>query len=277
MKNATHRWETTFRRVFSFRRSQSSMAGVTMIELMVVIGLIAFIYSIAVPQFNMRTGTEAATKVQRLADDIRSAFDMSVLNNKPYRISFNLATGKYSLEEPDREVWIGDSKTPHDPTEDEEKNIQVDFDAKTKEMESLASEKVKDADGKDIDGSNLSPILRHRSAAAPVKWTKVENLEWNDRSLGDFLLISEMQAEHHPEKQLMTDLGPQGRAFIYFLPQGYVEKAYIRVAFKADDMVVDEEKKPYTIVTKPFTGSADVNTGIVEVDVHDLSEDMDVK
>ena len=251
--------------------------GVTMIELMVVIGLIAFIYSIAVPQFSMRTGTEVATKVTRLTDDIRSAFDMAVLNNKTYRIAFVLSTGKYQLEEASGNVWIGDSKTGHDPTEEEEKNLQVDFDAKTKEMESQAGDKIKDNDGKEIEGSNSSPMLRNRSAAAPVKWTRVENLEWTDRSLGDFLLISEMQAEHHPEKQLMTELGPQGRAFLYFLPQGYVEKAYIRVAYKTDDMVVDEEKKPYTIVTKPFTGASEVNAGIVEVDVKDLSEDEDAK
>lgn len=251
--------------------------GVTMIELMVVIGLIAFIYSIAVPQFSMRTGTEAATKVTRLTDDIRSAFDMAVLNNKTYRIVFTLATGKYLLEEASGNVWIGDSKTGRDPTEEEEKNLQVEFDAKTKEMESQAGDKIKDADGKDIDGSNSSPMLTHRSAAAPVKWTKVENLEWTDRSLGDFLLISEMQTEHHPEKQIMAELGAQGRAFLYFLPQGYVEKAYIRVAFKTDDMVVDEDKKPYTVVTKPFTGTADVNTGIVEIDVKNLTEDEDAK
>lgn len=262
-----------------FRSKQKSEAGITMIELMVVIGLIAFIYSIAVPQFSMRTGTEAATKVTRLTDDIRSAFDMAVLNNKPYRMVFTLSTGKYSLEEAGGPVWLGDStrKEGHDPTEEEEKNLHVDFDAKTKEIESQAGDKIKDNDGKDIEGSNLSPMLRNRPLVAPVKWTKVENLEWTDRSLGDFLLISEMQAEHHPEKQLMAELGPQGRAFLYFLPEGYVEKAYIRVAYKFDDMQVDEEKKPYTIVTNPFTGTAEVNAGIVEVDVHDLSEEDDAK
>jgi prepilin-type N-terminal cleavage/methylation domain-containing protein len=57
-------------------------SGVTMIEIMVVISLIVFLYSIAIPQFAMRSGSEAATKVQRLADDIRSAFDLAALNNK---------------------------------------------------------------------------------------------------------------------------------------------------------------------------------------------------
>lgn len=270
MKHATNRFDpSTYGRVSVFMRG--AQAGVTMIELMVVIGLIAFIYSIAIPQFSLRTGTEAATKVQRLADDIRSAFDMAVLNNKTYRIVFHLASGAYVLEESEGAVLLEEAKNGHDPTEEDVKALMDEFDAKTKEYESMAGDKVKDSDGKEIAESNFSPIIRNRSRAAPPRWTKVENLEWTDRSLGDFLLISEMQAEHHGTKQVMTELGPQGRAYLYFYPQGYVEKAYIRIAFKADDMVVDETKQPYTIVTKPFVGSADVNAGAIEVDVKDLS------
>lgn len=253
--------------------SRYPLSGITMIELMVVIGLIAFIYSIAVPQFSLRSGTEVATKTQRLANDIRSAFDMAVLNNKTYRIVFELASGRYHLEESDGLVLIDSEDLGRDPTEDEVKAKQDEFDSRTTDFESLAGDPIKDEKGEAIAGSNNSPILRYRDRAAPAKWTKVENLEWNNRSLGDFLLISEMQAEHHANKQVMTDLGPGGRAFIYFYPQGYVEKAYIRVAYKLDDGVVDETIPPYTIVTKPFLGTADVVSGPVEVNIKDDASD----
>ena len=249
------------------RRSRffvKSNSGVTMIELMVVIGLIAFIYSIAVPQFNMRTGTEVASKTQRFADDIRSAFDMAVLNNRTYRIAIQLATGRYHLEYAEGLVLLESSTTGRDLTEEEAKAKQEEFDAQTKEFESIAGDPVKDEDGKEIPGSNLSPILRHRADAGPIKWYPVENLEWNDRSLGDFLLVSEMQAEHHREMQRLSDLGPNGVAFLYFYPQGYVERAFIRIAYKDGDGVIDDGERPYTIVTKPFIGSADVISGVVE-------------
>ena len=93
-----------------------------MIEIAVVIALIAFLYSIAVPQFSLRSGTEAATKVQRVADDIRGAFDLAVLNNKTYRLSFVLATGEYWLEQSDRDVsFFGEAKGGKDPTSEEDK------------------------------------------------------------------------------------------------------------------------------------------------------------
>lgn len=277
MQDATNKWRHAIvsRDLISTRTRAES--GVTMLELMVVIGLIAFIYSIAVPQFSMRSGTEVATKTQRLADDIRSAFDMAVLNNRTYRIVFELATGKYHLEVAEGLALLESSSDDRDPTEEETKAQLEEFDARTKEFESMAGDPVKDEKGDEIPGSNLSPILRHRKSAAPVTWTQVENLEWNDRSLGSFLLISEMQAEHHAQKQVMTELGPGGRAFLYFYPQGYVEKAFIRVAYKLDDGVIDEKEAPYTIVTKPFIGSADVVSGNIEVDMTaDASDGDDV-
>jgi type II secretory pathway pseudopilin PulG len=240
-----------------------------MIELMVVIGLIAFIYSVAVPQFNKRSGTEVATKTQRLADDIRSAFDMAVLSNKTHRISFHLATGRYHLESAEGHVMLDAENLGRDPSDEEEKVKEEEFNAQTKEYESLAGDPIKDDDGKEIDGSNLSPILKHRDSAAPIKWSKVENLEWNDRSLGDFLLFSEIQAEHHSQVQTLADLGSAGRAFLYFYPQGYVERAFIRIAYKLDDGVVDESERPYTIVTRPFLGTASVNSEDIAINFED--------
>ncbi len=246
----------------------------TMIEIAVVIGLIAFLYTIVAPQFSLKSGSEVATKVQRVADDIRSAFDMAVLNNKTYRMSFVLATGEYWLEEADREVdELGDGKGGRDPTAEDVKARDEEFDARTKEFESLIGDAIKDDDGNPIIGSNTSPILKNRAAARGPKWTRIESLEWHERSVGPYLLIAEMQAEHHDQKQVLGDLGETGRAFIYFFPAGYVEKSFITIAFKKDKMVVDEEQKPYTIVTRPFLGTAEVISGGAEIDVHDLKEE----
>lgn len=262
-QSAAHKW---------FSRERES--GMTMIEIAVVISLIAFLYSIAVPQFALRSGTEAATKVQRVADDIRAAFDLAVLNNKTYRLSFVLATGEYWLEEADRPLFaLGDGKGGKDPTEEEEKARNEEFDAVTTEYKSMAGDPIKDDKGEVIPGGNESPILKNRENARGPKWRRVEGLEWQDRTLGPYLLISEMQAEHHEQKQILADVGETGRALIYFFPAGYVEKSYIVIAFKKDRMVVDEEQKPYTIVTRPFLGAAEVNSGTVEIDVHDLKDE----
>lgn len=249
-------------------------AGMTMVEIAVVIALIAFLYTIAIPQFSLRTGTEAANKVQRLADDIRAAFDLAVLNNKTYRLSFTLSTGEYWLEEADKLVDVlGDGQGGRDPTPEEEKVRSEQFDEATKEYQSMAGDPVVDENGEAIEGSNQSPILKYRSAAKGPQWSRVESLEWQDRTLGPNLIISEMQAEHHQQKQSLADLGESGRALLYFFPAGYVEKAFITVAFKSDHMAIDESQSPYSVTTRPFLGKADVNSGIIDIDVHDLGDE----
>jgi prepilin-type N-terminal cleavage/methylation domain-containing protein len=249
-------------------------AGMTMIEIAVVIALIGFLYTIAVPQFSLRTGTEAANKVQRVADDIRAAFDLAVLNNRTYRMSFVLATGDYWVEEADRAVEVlSTGEGGRDPTEDEVKARSEEFDELTKEYQSMAGDPVLDDDGQAISGSNESPILKNRAAAKGPQWQRIEALEWQNRSVGPNLLISEMQAEHHQQKQILSDLGETGRAFIYFFPAGYVEKAFITIAFKSDPMVVDETQKPYTVITRPFLGKAEVISGTTEIDVHDRGDE----
>jgi type II secretory pathway pseudopilin PulG len=250
-------------------RSQSAMA---LIELLVVIGLMAVTFSIMIPQFNARTGTEAANRVQRLADSIRSAYDMAVLNQKTYRLVFELGSGKYYLQVATREFISDTGKVIKDPSEEEDKGIKEAFKEKTEEYKNMAGELTKDEDGEEIPGSNLSPILKNRDRAAPVEWETVDGLEWTNLSLGDFLILSEMQAEHHGQKQLMNELGPSGRVFIYAFPEGRVEKAYFRVSYRGDGFSVDDTQPPYTLVTNPFTGSVQVLSGVVEIDVDQIGE-----
>jgi general secretion pathway protein H len=248
-------------------------SGMTMIEIAVVLALIGFLYSIVAPQFALRSGSEAATKVQRVADDIRAAFDLAVLNNKTYRMVFVFSTGEYYLEQADRPLRsLGDGKGGKDPTEEEEKAKNEEFDAETAEYKNMAGEPVKTDKGEVIPGSNDSPILKYREKARGPRWSRVEALEWQDRTVGPYLMISEIQAEHHEAKQTLAEIGESGRAFLYFFPAGYVEKAYIVISFKQDHMVVDETQAPYTIVTKPFIGSAEVNSGKLEINVHELKD-----
>jgi hypothetical protein len=189
-------------------------------------------------------------------------------------MTFVFATGEYWLDFSDREVLdLGDGKGGKDPSAVEEKALSDVFDEQTKDYKAMAGDPIKDDDGNVILGSNDSPILKNRNNAKGPIWTRVDGVEWQNRTLGPYLMISELQAEHHLEKQTLADVGPTGGAYIYFFPTGYVEKTYILVAFRKGEMEVDEAQKPFMIVTHPFLGTASVNAGQEEVDVHAVKED----
>jgi len=240
-------------------------AGFTLIEIIIVISLVATVYFVALPQFNLVTGTDVAVKLGQLAADIRSGYDTAVLSGKTHRLVFTLATGEYWLEVADRnDPLLGDDKLARDPTEEEEQIARDEFTERFKMFEDLAGQEIMDPETeKPIKPT--SPVLEARKVLEPIKWARVEGLEWRPRSIGPYLLIQDMQAEHHAQKQTFEELGEKARAFLYFFPQGYVERAVIHVAYKRGNLEVDTDQEPYTIISSPLDGTAEVVAGMVEL------------
>lgn len=241
----------------------------SLIEVIIVVALIAFVYTVAIPQFSMPSGAETANKLNQLASDVRSAFDMSVLTKKTYRLVFELASGNYWLEEASTEqVFLGSDKADRDLTESEEKDEQLAFDAKLQEYTELAGQTVNDPENeKEIPPT--SPVLQAKNVLKKPTWSRIENMEWGMRSLAPALIIQDMQSEHHASKQSFQELGQDARAMIYFFPNGYVQKAVLHIAYRKGDAEIDDSQEPYTVVTNPHEGTADILSGYVEVNVHD--------
>lgn len=242
-------------------------AGMTLLEIIIVISLMAVIYAVALPNFRVASGSEAATKLGGLASDIRGAFDMAVLYRRPYRLVINFVSGDYWLETTDRrDFTLGDSKLDRDPTEEEEKDAQEFFDEEFQQYVDLAGKEIEDPENSRTI-KPTSPVVNAKEKLRPVKWTKVETREWGKRSIGPYLFVQDMQTEHHAQKQVPGDLGDKARAFLYFFPTGYAERAVIHVAYRKGDDEVDESRPPFTITTNPNAGTAEVETGYQEVNV----------
>ena len=248
-------------------------AGFSLIEVIIVVTLISFVYTVAMPEFNRRTEIEIVNKTNQLSSDIRNAYDLAVLTRKTLRMVFILATGEYWLEEADRtDVLLGNDKIGHDPSEDEEKDEAAAFETKFKDYVDLAGQMVMDQE-KSKEIPPVSPVVSAKQALMKPKWTHVEGIEWNGRTLGPYLLIKDMQAEHHGQKQELSDLGEKGRAMIYFFPGGYVERAVLHLSYKKDEMVPDDTKQPFTVFTRAYEGTADVVSEYKDIDVKEDKDD----
>lgn len=255
-----------------WQRALAGDKGFSLIEVIIVVALIGFVYTVALPQFGMRSQTEVANKLNQLASDVRGAYDMAVLSKKTYRLVFMMASGDYWLEEADRsDVTLGNEKIGRDPTEEEDKEADAHFDEKMKEYETLAGQTVVDQE-KEKEIKPTSPVLSARTKLSKPKWTRVETLEWTARTLGPNMMIKEMQAEHHGQKQDFQELGEKARAMVYIFPQGYIERAVIHIYFKKSELVPDEDQPSYTILTQPYQGTADVLDQYQDIDVHDDRE-----
>lgn len=132
----------------------------TLIEIILVIGLIAFVYVVAIPQFNLRSGLEASSKLTRLQQDIRAAYDMAILSQRTYRLAFDLEDGNYSLEMANqRDAAMPQEKVQFDPPPDVEKQEQETFEQQFKEYSDAAGEPIPVGE-KDEKIKPTSPVLK---------------------------------------------------------------------------------------------------------------------
>ncbi len=243
----------------------------TLIEIIIVIALLAGVMAVAMPQMFQNTEVDVQAKLGRLAGDMRSAFDTAVLSGKPYRIGFHLISGDYWLEEGPSNVnfKMGDALLPRDLSIEEEDGIRKEFDARFEEdYVKLAGETFRDPEDADKEIKPTSPVLKAKDQLMPPEWKRVESMEWSQNSVGSNLMITAMQAEHHETKQDYQSSGPQGTAYIYVFPGGYIERAYLVLHYTAGEGVPDMNIQPYMVVTDPNTGTVTISSGEEEVDVH---------
>ncbi|MBC7660653.1 MAG: prepilin-type N-terminal cleavage/methylation domain-containing protein [Chitinophagaceae bacterium] len=245
-------------------------AGFTIIEVLIVISVMALVLLLVVPNFNIVGSSEASAKINGLAGDIRAAYDMSVLHRKPFRLVFEFKTGDYWLESTERlDFQLGDNQMLHDPSPEETKESVTKFDGDFLEYVEMAGKEVKDSDT-EVMIKPTSPLIAARARLRPVEWRATDDAEWAKRSLGPMFLIRAMQAEHHKSMQTYEELQTDGYAYLYFFPQGYVERAVIYIAPTDEADKSKWDQLTYTVTTRAWEGFAEVESGYKEVDItHD--------
>lgn len=246
-----------------------SQQGFTLLEMILVIALMATVYAVALPDMTILESTAVSSKLGRLTADIRAASDISVLTQRPYRMVFMLASGDYWLETTSAEsFYLGNHDLGRDYTVNEEREIRENFDADFGAYEELAGSEIEDHEHDRVIAP-ISPVVRAKDQLRPVEWQRVVSNEWKARTIGPELIFQDFRALHHDAPQTFQDLGEEARAILYFFAGGYIEPAVFHLAFRKGEFEFDTEKQPYTLVTKPYEGVVEVNSGYEEIDLHE--------
>ncbi|MBI3558622.1 MAG: type II secretion system protein [Deltaproteobacteria bacterium] len=83
-------------------KSERRQHGFTLIEVLVVIGIIGLVMSLAIPGIGLVMKANINNSSRELATVIRSAHDESILKGSVYRVAFDLDRGEYWVEVGDR-------------------------------------------------------------------------------------------------------------------------------------------------------------------------------
>ena len=240
--------------------------GFTLLEIIIVVALIAGVYTFALPQFRIFSGLEVSSTLNRLAVDIRSAWDVAVLTGKVHRMVFEVGGGDYWLEVADRnDVFMSVEGLDRDLNKEEEEEARLAFEENFKNYEDMMGNPLFDPD-EEKEIIPITPLTASKERLQRTQWTMVKNLEWQKRTLLPMLSVQAMQAEHHVRKQSSEDGEGTVQAFLYFFPDGYVEAAVIQLAVMQDETTVDRSVPPYTVRTNSYEGTAEVISGREEFD-----------
>lgn len=238
----------------------------TLIEVMIVIALFAGIMAVAMPNLAVQKEADISTKLGRLAGDIRVTSDISILSRRPYRIAFNLMSGKYWLETTDfKDLSLASLPPGKDYTLEEEKELNEQFEQEFEKYKDLVGEEVQNPDS-DEKIPIKSPLIKAENKLKWPIWRKSEGEEWSERSLVPELFISSFRSEHLKEATTLEDNeSEEVIAYLYFFPIGYVEKAYMYINLRESDDN-SSNKNTYTLTTNPDIGTAIIENGRNEID-----------
>jgi general secretion pathway protein H len=203
--------------------------GLTLIEIMIVIGILVLMIGLAINGLSGLSSTQLRTQTNKLAAAVRHTYSRSIALGLYMRIVFDLDGDAYWVEASDQPIFL--RKEKRDVGEDSQLTEEE------LEAEKEAAEKLKE--GK--PGRKISKRAQYQQEDVIPKVTM-------DKGIGIHGIITSGQ----------VDVFTSGKAYIHFFPNGFVEPSMI--------YTTDGDEAFLTLIINPLTGKVSRKPGKVEPD-----------
>lgn len=230
---------------FVARQGRRNDRGMTLIEIMIVVFLIAVLTGTLLFGSGMFTGANRRAAASLVVAGVRKGLAHANTTGKPVRLAMNLDSGRLILEESSSSEALR-----ADPNAEVEEEVPVDPGAALlADAEAMAEQILSGAPG---TSNSFTPVdLLGSDGETP------------GRDIGSGIRFVKVQTEHDDEAT------ENGTAYIYFWPGGVTERAIVQVVQRSDDL--DEG---LTVVVSPLTGRAEIKRGRIELP-EELFDDED--
>ena len=236
-------------------QGRGASSGFTLLELMLVLGLVALLTGSVVVGFRSFAKSELRGSSTKLAGAIRYLFDRASTTGKIHRLVFDFQEGKYWAEVSDDRFFIPRERETEESRVKAEEAIAKEEEEK-KEAEARGESVGGEADEMMIDPSRYQPTewksKRARFEMFQEKALKVVTLK-NAKLAG---LFTPRYAQ-----PVST-----GKGFLYFFPLGQTEPAVVHLS--------DEDGETfYSLLVHPLNGRVKVQAGYVAPRVEQQFDD----
>lgn len=215
------------------RARRSVERGLTLIEVVIAIALIALLSGSLLFGKNMLVGSRVKSAATLLVSSVRFGLTRANATGKPTRLVIDFDKKQLSIEEASSSLML------REKGKDQTGGAEASTAAETKAR--VEADRI-------VEGPRAA---RPRFSKLSGVSGAIEDLA-RGRALGDGVEIVQVRTEHD------TEYVREGRAYIYFWPGGTTERAVVQLK-KAGD-----KEASLTVVLSPLTGRAKIEKGPVD-------------
>ncbi len=207
----------------------SGRRGLTLIELVITISLMALLVAIVAPSVGSLTGVRLRTSASQLAGAIRFCYDLASRRSATIRLVIDLD---------ERSYWLEATQDP----------FRLDRE-RTEVREGVAQEKEERKPSRFVSRAEIEngDFWQPRHSAGFVQ---VEGEGAKKVVLDEDVQIQDVWVAHQDDRVT------SGKAYLYFFPSGQTEKAVIHLG--------DENQNAFTLVVEPLLGTARLEPSYLE-------------
>lgn len=218
--------------------------GLTLLEILVVIGILVLIMGLAVSGFGRIGGVRLRNETNKVAAAIRHTFNRSVSLGLYMRMVIDLDGESFSVEGSENPTFL--RKNPLEPGMDPDSAEAQAADAEGKGGSGKSSKSKKKSD--DDDNGGAAAGVKARIASRRAQFT-TDDVIGTQKLEGGAAFDGVTVAGQ-------SDPVTSGKAYIHFFPNGWVEPAVIHTT--------DGESTYFTLQVSPLTGKVSSLPGKVD-------------
>lgn len=217
-------------------RLRRIQAGLTLIELVIVVSLLALMVTIVIPSVANITGTNLRSTAAEVAGAIRFTYDLAARKNVPFRLVFDLDEQAYWVESASEKYLLDVEKTGVSEGRLDKEQEQAKERERSRRFVNRSY----------IEGGEMwQPKGKPSFSSFAGAYTK-------KKALPADIVFQDVWVAHQDDRVTA------GQAYLYCFPTGMTERAVVHIGDDAEDT--------YTLVVEALTGLVKVYPEYVEAE-----------
>lgn len=231
------------------RRPRSGEAGLTLVEILVVMGVLSLVLAVAVPTMAGIFDLQRRAAAKELAQTYQVLVDEAALRNVTFRVAYDLDANTWQVEVGDPNTLVFGSPEEREEYEREIHDKMSRYTEREIE-EGLADDEMgDDPTNGQFEGLTDTTFVTKKRLPAETRFAFVYTPQYG---------ADGMRSELEPGDEPPEELEDRAIAYTYVFPDGSAEHTVVRI---------EDENDPddgYTIEVEPLTGKVSLSTDVLE-------------